>query len=105
MVWLYTNPRGQKSKELSKRAFQQVRTYGSLRFKGTVSDHGSTALAVTYIGYGVKTPTNLGLSSSGGAEKLKPVPSHTPQLQLWLLFCPFVVKILNFKRMRQLYQT
>ncbi len=61
---LYTNPRGQKSKELSKRAFQQVRTYGSLRFKGIValvSDHGSTALAVTYIGYGFKNPTNLGL--------------------------------------------
>ncbi len=57
---LYTNPRGQKSKELSKRAFQQVRTYGSLRFKGIVSDHGSTALAVTYIGYGFKNPTNLG---------------------------------------------
>ncbi len=56
----YTNPRGQKSKELSKRAFQQVRTYGSLRFKGIVSDHGSTVLAVTYIGYGFKNPTNLG---------------------------------------------
>ncbi len=27
------------------------------------TNHGSTALAVTYIGYGVKTPTNLGLSS------------------------------------------
>ncbi len=58
---LYTNPRGQKSKELSKRAFQQVWTYGSLRFKGIVSDHGSTTLAVTYIGYGFKNPTNLGL--------------------------------------------
>ena len=41
--------------------FQQVRMYGSLRFKGIVSDHGSTALAVTYIGYGFKNPTNLGL--------------------------------------------
>ncbi len=60
---LYTNPRGQKSKELSKRAFQQVRTYGSLGFKGIVSDHRSTALAVTYIGYGFKNPTNLGLFS------------------------------------------
>ncbi len=30
-------------------------------FKGIVSDHGSTALAVTYIGYGIKIPTNLGL--------------------------------------------
>ncbi len=60
IVCLYTNPRGQKSKELSKRAFQQVRTYGSLRFKGIVSDHRSTALAVTYIGYGFKNPTNLG---------------------------------------------
>ncbi len=58
---LYKNPRGQKSKELSKRAFQQVRTYGRLRFKGIVSDHGSTALAATYIGYGFKNPTNLGL--------------------------------------------
>ncbi len=58
---LYTNPRGLKSKELSKRAFQQVRTYGSLRYKGIVSDHGSTALAVAYIGYGFKNPTNLGL--------------------------------------------
>ncbi len=28
--------------------------YGSLRFKGIVSDHGSTALAVIYIGYGIK---------------------------------------------------
>ncbi len=26
-----------------------------------MSDHGSTALAVTYIGYGFKNPTNLGL--------------------------------------------
>ncbi len=41
--------------------FQQVRTYGSLRIKGIVSHHGSTALAVTYIGYGFKNPTNLGL--------------------------------------------
>ncbi len=32
----------------------------SLRFKGIVSDHRSTALAVTYIGYGFKNPTNLG---------------------------------------------
>ncbi len=56
---------GQKSKELSKRAFQQVRTYGSLRFKGIVSDHGSTALAVTYIGYGFKNLTNLGLANIG----------------------------------------
>ncbi len=28
-----------------------------------MSDHGSTALAVTYIGYGFKNPTNLGLES------------------------------------------
>ncbi len=37
--------------------------YGSLRFKGIVWDHGSTALAVTYIGYGFKNPTNLGFSA------------------------------------------
>ncbi len=47
--------------------FQQARTYGSLRFKGIVYNvyivyHGSTALAVlTYIGFGIKIPTNLGL--------------------------------------------
>ncbi len=37
--------------------------YGSHRFKGIVPDHGSTALAVTYIGYQIKIPTNLGLST------------------------------------------
>ena len=34
--------------------------YGNLRFKGIVSDYGSTALALTYIGFGIKIPTNLG---------------------------------------------
>ena len=47
-----------------RQVFQQERTYGSFWFKGIVSDHGSTALGVTYIGYGVKTPTNLGLTFS-----------------------------------------
>ncbi len=28
--------------------------YGSLRFKGIVSDHESTALAVIHIGFGIK---------------------------------------------------
>ncbi len=43
--------------------------HGRLGFKGIVSDRGSTALAVTYIGFGIKIPTNLGLSVSflGGA--------------------------------------
>ena len=35
--------------------------YGSLGFKGIVSNYGSTALVVTYIGFGIKIPTNLGL--------------------------------------------
>ncbi len=45
-------------------SFQQVWTYGSLRFKGIVSDHGSTALSAIYIGYEIKITTNLGLSVS-----------------------------------------
>ncbi len=43
------------------------------RFKGIVSDHGSTALAVTYIGYGIKIPTNLGLD-------MYPALLHTVQI-------------------------
>ncbi len=55
IVCLYTNPRGQKSKELSKRAFQQVRTYGRVfRFKGIVSDHGSELALASNGGGGVK---------------------------------------------------
>ncbi len=43
---LNPSPRGfvcpfEKLEKLSKRVFQQGQTYGSLRFKGIVSDHGS----------------------------------------------------------------
>ncbi len=55
---LYTNPSDTRP---DRRIFQQVQTYGSLRFKGIVSDHRSTVLAVTYIGFGIYIPTNLGL--------------------------------------------
>ena len=34
------------------------------RFNGIVLDHGSTALAVTYMGFGIKIPINLGLRIS-----------------------------------------
>ncbi len=53
-----------------------------------MSDHGSTALAVTYIGYGFKNPTNLGLS----AEQYK--------AEIPVSFVTIIVKYLfqNFKR-------
>ncbi len=37
-----------------------------------MSDHGSTALAVTYIGFRIKIPTNLGLAHRCGPEQLIP---------------------------------
>ncbi len=49
---LYTNG--------SKYSKTQLRTISQMVLE-MVSDHGSTALAVTYIGYGFKNPTNLGL--------------------------------------------
>ncbi len=47
---------------------------GSLRFKGRVSDPRSSALAVTYIGFRIKSLANLGFS------ELEEVPQGTVQI-------------------------
>ncbi len=60
-VFVYQSTWTETQKALLKEIFQQVQTYGSLRFKAIVSDHGSTSLAAMYIGFGSKIPTNLGL--------------------------------------------